>query len=175
MSKWVTREHVHVDRVACPWLIRRYVDPKAEFIFVSPGKVSEVAKRENAIPFDTEGAELGHHGKDCSFESIIKKYKIQDPIVHDLAKIVHSADMQEDIDLSPEARGLEAISRGQMFLVKDDHEAIERGAFVYDSLYQYCKYKRLYAERKKEIDSTPKELRFDILKKLMASPNQEKT
>ncbi|MHB8567083.1 MAG: chromate resistance protein ChrB domain-containing protein [Nitrososphaerales archaeon] len=169
MGKWITREHVHVDRVACPWLIKRCVDPQAEFIFVPPDRIQEVARRENAIPFDAQGVELGHHGKDCSFESIIKKYKIEDPIMQDVAKIVHSADVQEDIDLSPEAKGLEAISRGQMFLVKDDYDAIERGAFLYECLYQYCKYLRMYNGKKEEIESTPREQRFELLKKLMSS------
>lgn len=169
MGKWITREHAHVDRVACPWLIKKYIDPKAEFIFVSPENILDVAKRENAIPFDAEGVELGHHGKDCSFETIIKKYNLQDPILQDLAKIVHSADVQEDIDLSPEARGLEAISRGQMFLVKDDYEAIERGALLYDSLYEYCKYRRVSKEKKDEIDHAPRAQRFELIKKLMSS------
>jgi hypothetical protein len=168
MGKWITREHVHVDRIACPWLIKKYVDPKAEFIFVPEEKILDVARKENATPFDAKGVELGHHGKDCSFETIIKKYGLKDPILQDLARIVHSADVQEDIDLSAEARGLEAISRGQMFLVKDDYEAIERGAFLYDSLYEYCKYRRMQRERKEEIERAPSSERFELIKKLMS-------
>ncbi|MHB1907330.1 MAG: chromate resistance protein ChrB domain-containing protein [Nitrososphaerales archaeon] len=168
MAKWITREHVHVDRVACPWLIRKFVDSKAEFLFVPAEEIVKVAKKENATPFDAEGVELGHHGNDCSFETIIKKYKIQDPIVHEVAKIVHSADISKDVDKAPEARGLEAISRGQMFLVKDDYEAIEKGSFLYDCLYMYCKYKLVMKESAKEINNTPKEKRYALIKALVA-------
>jgi hypothetical protein len=167
MSKWITRDHVHVDRVACPWLIKKYVDPKAEFLFVPLEKIEEIAKKENATPFDAPSAELGHHGNNCSFETIIKKYKIKDPILDEVAKIVHSADIGEDIDKAPEARGLEAISRGQMFLVKDDHEAIQKGGFLYDCLYAYCKYRKVMREHKSEIESARKEERFNLTKKLV--------
>lgn|SRR5487761_122545 len=167
--KWITREHVHVDRVACPWLIRKYVDPEAEFLFVSPEKLGQVAKLQDATPFDAEGVELGHHGNDCSFETIIKKYKLKDPILEDLAKIVHSADIDSGIDKSPEAAGLEAISRGQMFLVSDDQEAIEKGSYFYDCLYAYCIYKRVIKERESEIKNAKKEDRFSTLKSLVAS------
>jgi hypothetical protein len=85
--KWITREHVHVDRVACPWLIKKYIDRSAEFFFTPPEKLSEVAKKEQAIPFDAEGVELGHQGNDCSFETIIKKYKIKDPILDKLQRL----------------------------------------------------------------------------------------
>jgi hypothetical protein len=167
--KWITREHVHVDRVACPWLIRKYVDPKAEFLFVSPDKIHEVAKNENATPFDAESVELGHHGSDCSFETIIKKYKIDDKILSEVAKIVHSADVSADLDKTPEAAGLEAISRGQMFLVSDDYEAIEKGSYLYDCLYSYCAYKMVMKEHESEIKNTNKEERFGLLKNLVAS------
>src|SRR5262245_63773576 len=90
--KWITREHVHVDRVACPWLIRKFVDPKAEFLFVPADQVAAVAQREGATPFDIPDVELGHHGPECSFDAIVKKYTIQDPAVHELAKIVRGAD-----------------------------------------------------------------------------------
>ena len=173
MAKWVTREHVHVDRVACPWLIRKYIDPHAEFLFVPPDMIRETAESESATPFDSEGVELGHHGNDCSFETIIKKYNIQDPILDDVAKIVHSADVGADIDKAPEARGLEAISRGQMFLVKSDHEAIEKGAYVYDCLYEYCKYKIVMNEREEELQSAPKEKRFDLIRRLVSSYKPE--
>ena len=167
--KWITREHVHVDRVACPWLIRKYIDPQAEFLFVPPEKIAKVAKSQNAIPFDVEGVEIGHHGDDCSFETIIKKYKLKDPVLEDVAMIVHSADIGSDIDDAPEAAGLEAISRGQMFLVKDDHEAIESGSYFYDCLYSYCIYKRVMKTKESEIKSAKKEDRFNLLRSLVSS------
>ncbi len=141
--KWVTREHVHVDRVACPWLIKNFVDPDAEFIFAPPDEVMNVAQREGAIPFDVRGqAELDHHQGRCSFESIIKKYDLTDPALHELAKIVHAADIAADRGTAPEAAGLEAIARGFGLLgYADDHEILEKQFPVYDALYAYCKAK----------------------------------
>lgn len=169
--KWITREHVHVDRIACPWLIKKYVDPEAEFLFVAPEKLMEVAKEERATPFDVEGVELGHHGNDCSFETIIKKFNIKDPTLNEVAKIVHSADISADRDKSPEASGLEAISRGQMFLVKDDQEAVQKGSFLYDSLYLYCKYKHVLKYHDKEINDSTSRERFQLIKRLVANPD----
>ncbi len=139
--RWVTREHVHVDRVACPWLIRNFVDADAEFIFVPPDEVMNVAKRERAIPFDARGqAELDHHGGRCSFESIILKYGLTDPALQGLAQIVHAADIATDLDSAPEAAGLEAIAKGFGLLgYADDREILERQFPVYDALYAYCK------------------------------------
>src|SRR5579875_1748306 len=134
MRKWVTQKDAHVDRAACPWLIRKYIDPKSEFLFVSPDQVQKIAKEENALPFDTKGVELGHHGSDFSFETIIKKYKIIDPALDDVEKIVRSRDIGNDIDKSPEACGLEVISHGQIFVMKDEYEAIKRRAFLHDCL-----------------------------------------
>ena len=141
--KWVTREHVHVDRVACPWLIKNFVDADAEFIFAPPDEVMNVAQREGAIPFDVRGqAELDHHQGRCSFESIIKKYDLTDPALHELAKIVHAADIAADRGTAPEAAGLEAIARGFGLLgYADDHEILEKQFPVYDALYAYCKAK----------------------------------
>jgi hypothetical protein len=166
--KWITREHVHVDRVACPWLIKKYVDPEAKFLFVPAAMLNEIAKKEGAIPFDAEGVELGHQGNDCSFETIIKKYNIKDSILDQVAKIVHSADIAVDSDKAPEARGLEAISRGQMFLVKDDYEAIERGSFLYDCLYMYCKYNQVIKDHDQEIRNAGKDDRFALIKILVS-------
>jgi hypothetical protein len=108
--KWVTREFVHVDRTACPWLIKRFIDPKAEFIFVPVEKIPEVVKKEKAIPYDAPGVELGHHGDKCSFDAVVEKYKIKDPAVLELAKIVRAADTDK-METAPEAAGLEAIMR----------------------------------------------------------------
>lgn len=140
--KWVTRARVKVDRVACPWLIKKMVDPTAEFIFVAPDKVMEVAKKENAMPFDVAGVELGHHEGKCSFEAIVEKYKITDPAIQMLAKIVHGADVEKDLYGMPEAAGLEAIAGGFRYLgLRDDHKVLAKEFVVYDALYAYCQQK----------------------------------
>jgi hypothetical protein len=137
--KWVTREHVKVDRVACPWLIKKFVDPDAQFLFVSADAVPEVARREGAIPFDVQGAELGHHEGKCSFEAIVEKYQIRDPAVRLLAQIVHGADVPQDLYGRPEAAGLKAIAEGFRHLgLKDDYEILAKEFVVYDALYAYC-------------------------------------
>jgi hypothetical protein len=140
--KWATRERVKVDRVACPWLIKKFIDPKAEFLFAAREEVLEVAAREGAIPFDVPGVELGHHEGRCSFEAMVAKYKIEDPAVHLLAKIVHGADVEQDLFGRPEAPGLEAIAEGFRYLgLKNDHEVLEKEFIVYDALYAYCRQK----------------------------------
>lgn len=135
--KWVTRARPKVDRVACPWLITRFVDPQAEFLYVAPEQVIDVAKREGAIPFDVANVELGHNGPECSFDAIIKKYKLSDPALRRLALIVRGADTDAK-DLTPESRGLEAIAEGFRLFYKDDHELLEKEMSVYDALYAYC-------------------------------------
>jgi hypothetical protein len=135
--KWVTRARPKVDRVACPWLIKRFVDPQAEFLYVPPEEVMEVAKREEAIPFDVANVELGHKGAECSFDAIIKKYNLSDPALQRLAVIVRGADTGAQ-DLTLESRGLEAIAEGFRLVYEDDHELLERESSVYDALYAYC-------------------------------------
>lgn len=139
--KWVTRERAKVDRIACPWLIKKFVDPDAEFLFVPREKVLEVAEKENAIPFDYPGVELGHHNGKCSFEAIVEKYKIDDPVVKCIAQIVHGADVKEDLHKIPESAGLRAIAHGFARLIEDDHKKMELEFPVYDALYEYCKAK----------------------------------
>ncbi len=137
--KWVTRERVKVDRVACPWLIKKFVDPQAEFLFVPAETVMDVAQKESAIPFDVPGAELGHHEGKCSFEAIVEKYRIEDPAIRQLARIVHGADVSEDLYQQPEAAGLRAIAEGFRHLqLKDDQEILAKELIVYDALYAYC-------------------------------------
>jgi len=137
--KWITREKVKVNRVASPWLIKKFVDQDAEFIFVTADKVMGIADKEKAIPFDVPGVELGHHEGKCSFEAIIAKYGIKDPAVHLLAKIVHGADVKQDLYGRIEAPGLEAIAEGFRALnLKDDHEILDKEFIVYDALYAYC-------------------------------------
>ena len=137
--KWITRERVKVDRVACPWLIKKFVDPAAEFLFVPPEQVLSVAERIGAIPYDVPGVELGHHDGKCSFEAIVSKYCIADPAILLLSKIVHGADVAEDLYGRPEAAGLKAIAEGFRHLgLKDDHEVLAKEFIVYDALYAYC-------------------------------------
>jgi hypothetical protein len=138
--KWITRERVKVDRVACPWLIKKFVDPQAEFLFVPVDEVMAVAKRENAIPYDVKDVELGHHGKACAFDAIVKKYTLGgDPALMLLAKIVNGADTDNSLWQQPEAAGLNAIAEGFRHLgFKDDHETNAREWIVYDALYAYC-------------------------------------
>ncbi len=138
--KWVTREHVKVDRVACPWLINKFVDPQAEFLFVPAERVMEVAANEPAIPYDVPNVELGHHGKECSFEAIVKKHGLtNDPALVLLAKIVNGADTDNTLWNRPEAAGLKAIAEGFRHLgFKDDHEINAAEWIVYDALFAYC-------------------------------------
>ena len=138
--KWVTRKNANVDRIACPWLIKRFIDRDAEFLFVAAEEVSDVAKRERAVPFDVKGAELGHVDGRCSFESIMVKYGLTDPGLDRLAQIVHGADVAADIDNVPEARGLKAIAYGFALVHgEDDHEKIRLETPMYDALYAWCR------------------------------------
>ena len=137
--KWITRAHVHVDRVACPWLIKRFIDSKAEFLFVARREVRRIAKEEDAIPFDIPDVELGHMDGRCSFESIIIKYELKDPALDRLAKIVHTADVAEDSDPDPLAAGLEAIATGFGLRYPDDEANLAIQFEVYDALYAWCK------------------------------------
>ena len=137
--KWVTRKNANVDRIACPWLIKRFIDHDAEFLFVSPGAVSAVVQREGAIPYDVPGVELGHVDGRCSFESIMVKYQLTDPALQRLAKIVHGADVAADINITPESAGLQAIAHGFALAHSDeDHEKIRLETPLYDALYTWC-------------------------------------
>ena len=138
--KWVTRSHVHVDRVACPWLIKRFVDSEAEFIFAPASQVMAVAEQMGAIPFDCMGkAEIDHHEDRCSFESVIHKYELKDKALLRMEQIVHSADVAQDIDKDPIARGLEAIAVGFSVRYPNDEENLSYQFDVYDSLYAWCR------------------------------------
>lgn len=137
--KWITRSHVHVDRVACPWLIKRFVDNGAEFLFVPKNQLERLAAESGAIPFDAPGVELGHRDGRCSFESILVKYELRDAALQRLAKIVHAADVQADLDTDPLARGLEAIATGYGLRFPDDEENLSRQFEVYDALYAWCR------------------------------------
>jgi hypothetical protein len=138
--KWITREKVKVDRVACPWLIRKFIDPQAEFLFVPAEQVLEVAQRQGAIPYDVPGVEFGHHGKECSFDALVKKHKLdRDAALVLLARIVNGADTDNTLWNQPEAAGLNAIAEGFRHLgYKDDLEILAAESIVYDALYAYC-------------------------------------
>jgi len=140
--KWVTREHAKVDRIACPWLIKNFVDNDAEFLFVSPDKVMQVAREQNATPFDVSNVELGHHGEECSFDAILKKYDLdkKDQALVELAKIVRGADTPNRA-LTLQSEGLLAIAYGFSMNTKDDHDNMAKQFHVYDALYSFCKWK----------------------------------
>src|SRR5437867_12971843 len=139
--QWITREHVKVDRVACPWLIRKFVDQDAEFIFVPADKVLDEANRLGATPYDVKDVELGHHGKECSFEAILKKYNLTgDQALALLGKIVNGADTDNALWNQPEGPGLKAVAHGFALLgLRDDHELLQKESIVYDALYAWCK------------------------------------
>ncbi len=134
---WITRSHVHVDRVACPWLISRFIDSDAEFLYVPGSQVNQVAEETGAIPFDAPGVELGHHDGKCSFETIVEHYGLTDKGLLRLAKIVHAADT--DLSADPVGIGLEAIAVGYSLRFPDDLENLERQFDVYDALYAWCR------------------------------------
>jgi hypothetical protein len=164
--KWVTRKYVHVDRTACPWLIKKFIDPKAQFIFVPAEEIEETARAQEAIPFDAPGVKLGHRDGKCSFETILEEYRLTDPVLHELAKIVHSADTS-DKGLAQEEVGLDAIMTGSRFNVKDDFEAVEKAQYVYDALYSYCKFKLLQEKYKNDLVKMDRKQQGEFLKKKM--------
>jgi hypothetical protein len=139
--KWVTRKNASVDRIACPWLIKRFIDQEAEFLYVPAAEVTAVAEREGALPYDVGGVELGHVDGRCSFESIIFKYGLEDPALDRLALIVHGADVAADVNLTPEAAGLKAIAHGFAIVHgEDDHRKIALESPLYDALYAWCQH-----------------------------------
>ena len=137
--RFVTRKNAAVDRIACPWLIRRFLDQEAEFLYVDPEDVARVAREKDAVPFNVEGVELGHVDGRCSFESILLKYRLDEPALGRMARIVHGADVDADVDQTPESAGLRAIAMGFRRLYGDrDHEKLEVQMPMYDALYAWC-------------------------------------
>lgn len=134
--KWVTRERPKIDRIACPWLIARFIDTEPEFLYVPRDQVLKVAEETGAIPYDMPGVELGHEGELCSFDAFLKKYALEDPDLHALAVIVRGADTGRP-DLSPQAPGLLALSLGLSALFEDDHEMLRHGMVMYDAFYAW--------------------------------------
>ena len=140
--KWVTRSNATVDRIACPWLIKKFIDDRAEFLYVPTDMVKEIAERDGAIPFDTPGVELQHYKENdveyVSFDALIRKYNLKDPALLEMAKIVRGADASEPHEPPAEAAGLKAVANGFKFLARDDHDNMERQFPTYDALYAYC-------------------------------------
>ena len=139
--KWVTRERPKIDRVACPWLIARFIDREPEFLFVPPADVQRVARESGAIPFDVEGVRLSHDGPLCSFDAFLAEYQLRDPALAEIATIVRGADTAR-LDLAPQAAGLLAISLGLSRNFADDHEMLRHGFVVYDALYSWSRHAR---------------------------------
>ena len=137
-NKWVTREHPKIDRIACPWLVSRFINPDAEFIYVPPDQVTGVAEQIGGIPYDIKGAEFGHVGDRCSFDAIVRIFDIKDPALDRVATVVRGADTSRR-DLAPECEGLYAISFGLSANFPDDHEMLRHGLVIYDALYAWCR------------------------------------
>lgn len=136
--QWITRERPKIDRIACPWLIARFIDPNAEFLYVPAPKVLEEAERTGAVPYDIPGVEMSHVGERCSFDAFLDKYRLDDPALHQLAQIVRGADTSR-LDLAPQSAGLYAISLGLSRVFSDDHEMLEYGMVMYDALFAWCR------------------------------------
>jgi hypothetical protein len=137
--KWITRERPKIDRIACPWLIGRFIDPQAEFLYVPAGDVLRIADDTGAIPYDIPGVELSHAGELCSFDAFLKKYELTDPALQQLAVIVRGADTSR-LDLTPQSPGLYALSLGLSKIFADDHEMLRHGMVMYEALYAWCKH-----------------------------------
>ena len=135
--RWITRERPKIDRIACPWLIARFIDDAPEFLYVPGSDVMKIAAETGAVPYDVAGVELGHHGDQCSFDAFIAKYQLADPALTNLARIVRAADTGKP-DLAKEAAGLLAISKGLSLNFEDDHEMLRHGMVIYDALYAWC-------------------------------------
>jgi hypothetical protein len=139
MMKWITRERPKIDRIACPWLIGRYIDPQAEFLYAPAGDVLRIADETGAIPYDIPDVELSHAGELCSFDAFLKKYELTDPALQQLAVIVRGADTSR-LDLTPQSPGLYAISLGLSRTFADDHEMLRHGMVMYEALYAWCEH-----------------------------------
>jgi hypothetical protein len=146
VMKWITRENVKVDRVACPWVIKKFIDPEAEFVFVPTDQVAAKSLELGATPYDIEGCELGHHGEDVSFNSILKKYKLADPALTLLGEIVRAADSHPS-NPHPAGEGLHWIAHGFSALGLSDHDILEKEFIVYDALYAECKRRAASASK----------------------------
>ncbi|WP_207422997.1 chromate resistance protein ChrB domain-containing protein [Desertivirga brevis] len=160
--KWITRERPKIDRIACPWLIKNFIDPEAEFIYVPFTDVKRLASELDAIPFDVPDVEYTHYEEECTFDYLIKKYKIKDPNIHTLARIVRGADTDRH-DFAPQAAGLWAISAGLAYNIQNDHELLEAGMLLYDALYSWAKH----LQNVKHTESKNEQLLLQVYNKLL--------
>lgn len=167
--KWITRERPKIDRIACPWLIRRFIDPAAEIIYVPDSEVIVQAERLNAIPFDVPGVEHTHYGEDCTFDYFLKKYKLTDPTLHVLAPIVRGADTDQH-HLAAQSPGLWAISAGLAHNTPDDLELLEKGMMMYDALYAWAKFHR----HEKHTQSQAEQLLLDVFHRFLETKTGSK-
>ncbi|GAA4455872.1 hypothetical protein GCM10023189_24250 [Nibrella saemangeumensis] len=168
--KWITRERPKIDRIACPWLIRRFIDPAAEFFFVSDKEVIPQAKELDAIPFDVPGVEYTHYEDRCTFDYLLQKHALTDPALHVLAPIVRGADTDTHA-LAPQAAGLWAISAGLAFNIRNDHELLERGMLLYDALYSWARY----LQQEKHTQSPTERLLLEVLHTYQQSAEKRRT
>lgn len=167
--KWITRERPKIDRIACPWLIKNFVDNDAEFIYIHADKVKEQAKKLNAIPFDVPGVEFSHHEDKCTFDYIIEKYKIKDAAIKTLATIVRGADTDRH-DIASQASGLWAISAGLAYNVRDDYELLQKGMMIYDALYSWAKH----LQKEKHTQNPVDHLFIDVYNKFIKQKTAQK-
>lgn len=168
--KWITREHPKIDRIACPWLIKRFIDPKAEIIYVPFDKVTQKAKELTAIPFDVPDVEYTHYGDECTFDYLIKKHKIKDEAIHVLAPIVRGADTDQH-DISKQSAGLWAISAGLAYNIRDDYELLEKGIIIYDALYSWA----THLQQEKHIQQPFENLLLTALTSFIKNKTSSKT
>ncbi|WP_138992842.1 chromate resistance protein ChrB domain-containing protein [Larkinella sp. C7] len=168
--KWITRERPKIDRIACPWLIRRFIDPEAEIIFVPDSQVKLQAETLQAIPFDIPGVEFTHYENQCTFDYFLKKYDLKDPALHVMAPIIRGADT-DDHAVASQSAGLWAISAGMAFLIRDDYELLERGMFIYDSLYTWA----TYLPQMKHVQSPTEHLLLQIYRTYLTQKGAKKT
>jgi AraC-like DNA-binding protein len=167
--KWITREHPKIDRIACPWLIRNFVDREAEFIYAPADEVIALSKKLHAIPFDLPGVEYTHYKDQCTFDYIIRKHKLKDDALNTIAKIVRGADTDRR-DLAAQASGLWAISAGLAHNFSNDHELLEKGMLLYDALYSWAKF----LQREKHTDNSGERLLMDVYKRFLKQKSGEK-
>ena len=168
--KWITRERPKIDRIACPWLIRRFIDPGAEIIFVPDSQVKSQAERLQAIPFDIPGVEFTHYENQCTFDYFLKKYELKDPALHVMAPIIRGADT-DDHAVASQSAGLWAISAGMAFMIQDDYELLEKGMFIYDSLYSWA----TYLPQVKHVQSPAEHLLLQIYRTYLTQKGEKKT
>ena len=167
--KWITRERPKIDRIACPWLIKNFIDKDAEFIYTHPDKVKDQAKKIKAIPFDVPDVEFSHHEDKCTFDYIIEKYKLTDPALKTLSIIVRGADTDRH-DIASQASGLWAISAGLAFNIKDDHELLQKGMMIYDALYSWAQH----LQKEKHTQNPVDHVFIDVYNKFIKQKSAQK-